>query len=672
MCDIMGYYSEYISERLADVEAQKTCTLETALVKKDLFDNIRISAFRFRALCNHILDHICLQEGFELKSIDGLKSLVVYAKSRNLTPCMTASNSTLFFVSEQLMQNPTLLDRFCQSAVNTTSTLSGELIIAVNHATFVSEILKTYPDFEVSKVSKESPLVSFDRLPSNIVVVAKSSISLRTTAVELYSIDGLRSVVIRSAVGCCAANGSLSERKQDFICLRDLINEKLAELCLHISRVLVMVTYEDKLNLDTVGLSDDQDRSIAVAISYAVQVLLESSATSSAFQGLFVDLVTSGLKWINLHLEHYLDGIEVDWSVFYLVKILEGLNPLFKQTDFVAPKYWEMYYDNIALLVQKMEKSTSEMSYSNSHSYILDQAHLFLSLVRSDRISTEVPKTQLRYPDQRILEANHYYIFGLLGQPPNLVYKSLDLVSRRMVVIKRIELKSKDEKCTEVEFLKTLNHPNIVRYIKSFVEDTNLFLVMEHCEDTIELSTQKCGEERGLPEEEVRVIGRQILLGLGYLHANYIIHRDIKPSNILKTGSGFIKIADFGEAQFITGQERSEKFDMSSLYGTPHFMAPECLHMAHVSRKADIWSFGCVLVYLISGKLPWQDCDNKFNVMFKLGSLKELPVDIDGLECSDDCKEVLRSIFQIDPESRSTTFDLLSTDYFSKSIDSLI
>jgi serine/threonine protein kinase len=237
-------------------------------------------------------------------------------------------------------------------------------------------------------------------------------------------------------------------------------------------------------------------------------------------------------------------------------------------------------------------------------------------------------------------------------------------------VIKKIEVGN--EKCMEPEYLKTLNHPNIVRYVKSFVESSVLFFVMEHCEDTIEFSAQRVTGEMGLNEDEIKFIGRQVLHGLSYLHSNHIVHRDIKPSNILKTGSGFIKIADFGDAQFITANQRSEKFDMGSLYGTPHFMAPECLHKAKVGPSADIWSFGCVLVYLISGKLPWQNCDNKFNVLFKLGSFKELPVNVDTLECSSAIKAVLSSIFQIDPADRPTAVDLLRTDYFSKAIDSLI
>lgn len=667
-----GYYLEYISERLADVEAQNTCTLETALVKKELFDNIQISAFRFRALCNHILDHICLQEGFDLQSISALESLVSYVVSKGLTPCMTARRSVIFFVSEQLLNDRALLDRFCHSAANTSSLLSGEIMIVVIHETVVPEYLASHPDFKYTTVSEDSSLASLEWNSAKTLVIAKSMIALRAVAVDLYSIDQLKPIELRSAASCCATGVTQPERRQNFICMRDLINQKLVELCLHITRVLTVVTYEDKKNLEAVGLSDDQDRSIVVAISYAVQVLLESSSSSKAFQGVFVEIVLSGLKWINFHIQQYLNGVDVDWSVLYLIKILEGLNSLFTQTSFNAPKSWEQYYDLFAVHVQKFEATSPKTSNPNLHSYILDQAHFFLSLVHQDSIATAVPETQLRYPEQRILEAKHYYIFGILGQTPNIVYKCLDLVTRRMVVIKKLGLKVKDEKCTEVEFLKTLNHPNIVRYIKTFMDNSNLFLVMEHCEDTIELGALKLSEERGLPEDEVRVIGRQILLGLGYLHSNYIVHRDIKPSNILKTGSGFIKIADFGEAQFITGQEPSNKFDMNSLYGTPQFMAPECLHIANVKRKADIWSFGCVLAYLISGKMPWNECDNKFNVLYKLGSSQELPVNIESLDCNEDCKAVLRSILQIDPAARPTAFDLLSMDYFSKSIDSLI
>jgi len=279
-----------------------------------------------------------------------------------------------------------------------------------------------------------------------------------------------------------------------------------------------------------------------------------------------------------------------------------------------------------------------------------------------------------RFSEQPFLEQKNFRILSQVGFGRNNVYKCLDLVTRKLVAIKSIvkeDMHGKSDQLTEFDLLMALRHPNIVTYINSFEDDRKIFLVTEYCEDKIERFSRT---EQPVPlgEDEVRLIGRQILSGLSYLHANHIVHRDIKPGNILKTGAGFVRIADFGDAKIIKKPLEKAKFGIGDLYGTPQFMAPECLHKAEVGSSADIWSFGCVMLFLLTAKPPWHASDNQFNVLFKLGSSKDLPANIDTLPLSESCKEVLRSTIQRCPDSRPTALELLTREFFASARNSII
>uniref|UniRef100_A0A0C3T2R6 Protein kinase domain-containing protein n=1 Tax=Guillardia theta (strain CCMP2712) TaxID=905079 RepID=A0A0C3T2R6_GUITC len=122
---------------------------------------------------------------------------------------------------------------------------------------------------------------------------------------------------------------------------------------------------------------------------------------------------------------------------------------------------------------------------------------------------------------------------------------------------------------------------------------------------------------RGFSEGRAAAILRQVLLGLKYLHANQVVHGDIKPANILlvrETGS--VKIADLGTAT----EEAAGRALLP--FGTPGFMAPEVVRDGVPNFLSDIWSLGCTVLQLLTGKLPWSEDDNKFSAMLKAGQGK--------------------------------------------------
>lgn len=138
-------------------------------------------------------------------------------------------------------------------------------------------------------------------------------------------------------------------------------------------------------------------------------------------------------------------------------------------------------------------------------------------------------------------------------------------------------------------------------------------------------------------ETLVKNFVRQILLGLNYLHERDIIHRDIKGANILVDNKGGIKISDFGISKKVDDSECSvpyvtplliidlpdlltgNRLHRPSLQGSVFWMAPEVVKQTGHTRKADIWSVGCLVVEMLTGEHPWAQL-TQMQAIFKVGA----------------------------------------------------
>lgn len=156
----------------------------------------------------------------------------------------------------------------------------------------------------------------------------------------------------------------------------------------------------------------------------------------------------------------------------------------------------------------------------------------------------------------------------------------------------------------EIDMLKALKHPNIVRYIGSTVEGSTINVLLEYVAGgSISSMVTRFGP---FEEPEMQRLARHILRALAYLHENNIAHRDIKGANILVDDAGVAKLADFGCSKSVSvksGIMGAENFQ--TMLGTPYWMAPEVMRSEGHGRLADIWSFGCTLIEMASGKPPW-------------------------------------------------------------------
>src|SRR5262249_39484681 len=145
-----------------------------------------------------------------------------------------------------------------------------------------------------------------------------------------------------------------------------------------------------------------------------------------------------------------------------------------------------------------------------------------------------------------------------------------------------------------------LQHPNIVTvHLVGETDDGVPYLVMEHIDG---VSLEAICEAQGTqPLERTLSFGRQIASALGEAHHAGIIHRDLKPANILVTDRSrvpdLVKVLDFGIAKIVqtAGPGESQVTADGTIFGTPHYIAPEQASAGEVDHRADIYSLGIIL-----------------------------------------------------------------------------
>lgn len=202
----------------------------------------------------------------------------------------------------------------------------------------------------------------------------------------------------------------------------------------------------------------------------------------------------------------------------------------------------------------------------------------------------------------------NYHVGDILGRGASgSVFRALNILTGEAVAIKSISLLSLSptvlpDIMSEIDLLKNLNHPNIVKY-KGFVRDKeSLHIILEYCENgSLQSILKKFGK---FPESLVAVYMAQVLEGLIYLHEQGVIHRDIKGANILTNKDGSVKLADFGVSSRTAGTKDGED---GEVVGSPYWMAPEVIEQSGASTASDIWSVGCVVVELLEGQPPYSE-----------------------------------------------------------------
>lgn len=266
------------------------------------------------------------------------------------------------------------------------------------------------------------------------------------------------------------------------------------------------------------------------------------------------------------------------------------------------------------------------------------------------------------------------------------VFLALHSITGELMAVKQVEIPSAtkgtefdkrknnmvDALKHEIDLLQGLHHPNIVQYLGTTADDQYLNIFLEYVPGGSIATMLK--QYNTFQEPLIKNFVRQILAGLSYLHSKDIIHRDIKGANVLVDNKGGIKISDFGiskrvEASTVLGTRASNgggHIHRPSMQGSVYWMAPEVVRQTAHTKKADIWSLGCLVIEMFIGSHPFPDC-SQLQAIFAIGSNKARPPAPES--ASKDAVGFLDMTFQLDHEQRPDADELLKSPFLATQLN---
>lgn len=350
------------------------------------------------------------------------------------------------------------------------------------------------------------------------------------------------------------------------------------------------------------------------------------------------------------------------------------------------------------LLKWSSQRQSIENTADDEHMLVLYQEEVMGQIEEIERYRTDVQE-QLNSIGRvlDVLDLEYHYVTLLASSFSSLsirwqkgkfigggsfgqVYAAVNLDTGGVMAVKEIvfhdsqSLKLIPSIKEEMTVLEMLNHPNVVQYFGVEVHRDKVYIFMEFCEG---------GSLSGLlahgrieDEMVIQVYTLQMLEGLAYLHQSDVVHRDIKPENILLDHNGVIKFVDFGAAKVIaaSGKTRNPATssssssrrggnpeNLNSMTGTPMYMSPEVITGQSSPRNGvtDIWSLGCCVLEMATGRRPWANLDNEWAIMYHIaaGHKPQLP---SAEQLSEGGRKFISRCLEHDPRKRPGAAELLN------------
>jgi serine/threonine protein kinase/CRP-like cAMP-binding protein len=262
------------------------------------------------------------------------------------------------------------------------------------------------------------------------------------------------------------------------------------------------------------------------------------------------------------------------------------------------------------------------------------------------------------------------------------VFEAIDVLTQGKMAVK-IMKNTADTKALmdEIQTMTTLQHENIIHYFyceeNKTEERDEIDIFMELAVGGELQDRVKASGATGLPKESLTKYLREILAGIVYIHDQGYVHCDIKSANVLMDGEDRCKLGDFGTAKRLAAGQK-----LYETRGTPLYMAPEVWNASEeldadgnkhgFDQSADIWSLGCMVMEMATGKSPFAHLGTPVTVMNRISSLagsEDLP-DLSPLFKLDvQVFEFIRACLEVKPESRPKARDLLLMPLLTESSD---
>ena len=253
----------------------------------------------------------------------------------------------------------------------------------------------------------------------------------------------------------------------------------------------------------------------------------------------------------------------------------------------------------------------------------------------------------------------NYQIIEKIGKGTfGIVYKVKKFNEPLIYVIKQISLIGLtdiqiNQVCSEAKILSLIKSKYVVKYYESFLEEDNLNIVMEYCDngDLCNYLNKQKNKSKPLKEDLIWEIFIKITLGLTTMHKMKILHRDLKTLNIFLKKDMEIKIGDLGVAK-----ELNQASFANTIIGTPYYLSPEMCEDKPYNQKSDVWALGVILYELCTFRHPF-DAGNHAALILKIMTKNPDPI----LACySASLQKIVNSILEKQIDKRPSCFDLLN------------
>jgi len=259
----------------------------------------------------------------------------------------------------------------------------------------------------------------------------------------------------------------------------------------------------------------------------------------------------------------------------------------------------------------------------------------------------------------------HYHFVRLIGKGAfGKVILGIHILTGKYVAIKTIDKKYMKDKFSrhkvfqEVYILKKVRHSNVIRLLEVFEDSDRMLIVMEYAAGGDLL--QYVRTKGPLEESKARIVFRQIVYGLGHVHARGVLHRDIKLDNILLDVKGNVKICDFGVSRIINNDD-----PIKEQCGTPAYIAPEVItNEGYKGFYIDHWSLGVLLYAMITAKVPFHA--SNMQELLEVIMKKKLRF---SLTVSKLVVDLIESLLKINPVERLSIPEILEHPWMKKEIE---